>query len=276
MLVGIQIDSLSGHLFHEIELLMILFSRCYDQEVTQVAYVHDTYDVERRKATPYSIRQFKSPGNISCINTICNRLFGVKNITIETDIKSKCTHYVRRADLNQRDIGKAFAENILNFPSKEWYERLTGGKTPSSGLLYAARQNKPRRLTNEHDLKLRELVKQYDGTIIDDFSKHTLSQQIDIFSDHTCLMGVHGNNLTGCMWMSPESVVLELLRSNFDKHRVYDFQAMSWCMKHHYSQFICHGIDVEEWRTIRPWTYTDDTFNLLRRNLHLWNQLYQH
>ena len=272
MRVGIQLDCFSGHLFHEIELLMLLFSECHSSDVVMIDYVHDTTDTERRAATSGSLSKFRN--NISNVKYLCGKLFNIDDITITNGKNHTYDVYIRRADLNQREIGKAFAEIITTFPADEWYDRLTSSKKHTRGLLYAARQNTNRRLTDRHDKMMRELVDEYQGTIVEDLSKHTLAQQIDIFSDHTCVLGVHGNNLSGVMWMKPESVVMEMLRTKFDKHSVYDYQALSWCMKHRYTQMLCDGGCVEEWQNKTPWQFTEDTHNMLKRNLHLWFSLY--
>lgn len=271
MRVGIQLDCFSGHLFHEIELLMLLFSKCHTHDIVTLDYVHDTTDTERRAATTSSISKFQK--NINNVKYLCNKLFNV-DINVTRDSNHTYDVYIRRADLNQFEIGKAFAEVIISFPASEWHARITSNKKATGGLLYAARQNTSRKLTDKHDQMIRELVTEYRGTIIDDFSKYTLAEQVDIFSDHTCVLGVHGNNLSGVMWMHPGSVVLELLRTKFDKHSVYDYQAMSWCMRHRYTQMLCDGGCVEEWQNKNPWSFTEDTHNMLKRNLHLWNQLY--
>lgn len=54
-----------------------------------------------------------------------------------------------------------------------------------------------------------------------------------MFRSHNCLIGVHGNNLSGLMWMLPNSFVMEILPYS-EKYKVYDYDAMSMCMKHNY------------------------------------------
>ena len=131
--------------------------------------------------------------------------------------------------------------SIYNFPEINWVKSLnTNNSSRRLKILYTSRQNTNRRLTEDSHLFLTKLVKTYNGTICEDLSMYPIEEQIELFRSHNCVIGVHGNNLTGIMWMNPSSHIFEILPFEF-KQDVYDYQCMSLCMKHNYTQINCIG-----------------------------------
>ena len=111
-----------------------------------------------------------------------------------------------------------------------------------------------------------KLIYKYGGTVIDDMGKYSIEEQIHLFQSHNCVIGVHGNNLTGIMWMKPNSHVFEIL-PYVSKMHVYDYHCMSLAMKHHYTQINCIGKNHNEIfsLTINEYKYLNDTFHLLKK-----------
>ena len=60
-----------------------------------------------------------------------------------------------------------------------------------------------------HEL-LSRLVKINKGTICD-LGNLSIEKQIKLFRQHKIVIGVHGNNLSGIMWMQPGSYVFEII-----------------------------------------------------------------
>jgi capsular polysaccharide biosynthesis protein len=144
-------------------------------------------------------------------------------------------------DRNKIDspINKVFASSIHSFPCQLWCDRIhhsTIGKKIK--ILYAVRTN-TRKLDNTSHSMLCSILKKYDSTICD-MGTLPIEKQIETFRNHNVVIGVHGNNLSGIMWMKPESFVFEILPLRF-KNTVYDYHCMSLCMKHHYTQIDCHA-----------------------------------
>ena len=275
MKVAIQLDSMSGHLFHDVEMLIVLFDKFHDYYgEMEITYVLNTTDHGHMRCNSGKLNKFKNVKHN--IDTLCDRLFGVKHVKIETRTGSVSDfdYYLCRYDLKEKIINKAFAEYILSFPYEKWHTRLTQNKKPTKGLLYTSRQDTTRRLTARDADKITKIVSDFGGTTVGNLSRLTISQQIDLFSDHTCLLGIHGNNLTGSMWMSPGCVVIELLRTTPYVHEAYDYQATSWCMNHRYTQLLFDGGVMDPSKSLCNLTLSVDTYNSLNRNLTLWKQLY--
>ena len=132
-------------------------------------------------------------------------------------------------------------------------------------MLYVCRQNTKRKLSNVSHNTISEIVKNYNGTIIDDLGKYSIKKQIEIFQEHNVVIGVHGNNLTGIMWMNPGSFVFEILPFT-KKNQVYDYHCMSLCMQHNYTQINCS--------TKNEWSINNDNIILLKHTLHMIKNIY--
>ena len=92
--------------------------------------------------------------------------------------------------------------------------------------MYASIQNTNRRLSNKSHNDIKNLVDYFNGTVINDFGDYTIEQQQNIFRQHNCVIGVHGNNLSGIMWMNKHSHVFEIFPYK-DKSLIYDYHCMS-------------------------------------------------
>jgi capsular polysaccharide biosynthesis protein len=88
-------------------------------------------------------------------------------------------------------------------------------------------------------------------------------EQVDTFRKHNVVIGVHGNNLSGIMWMKPESFVFEILPIEF-KQDVYDYHCMSLCMKHNYTQVDCANNGLNS-----VYTLTENSLRAIDYNLKL-------
>lgn len=275
MKIGIQLDRYVGYLFHNVEMLMILFDTFHDYYGgMEITYVLDTTDQGRLKCDIGNLNRFKKIKHN--VDMLCDRLFDVKHVKLEMrdGNVSDFDFYLCRYNLNTKNINKAFAENILSFPCEEWHKRLTHNKKPTRGLLYSCRQDTMRKLTSQDANKITKIVSDFGGTTVSDLGRFTVLQQIDLFNDHTCLLGLHGSNLTGSMWMSPGCMVIELLRTTPYIRDVYDYQALSWCMNHRYTQLLFDGGAMGAPGSKCNLTLSEDMYNLLDRNLTLWKQLY--
>jgi hypothetical protein len=211
--------------------------------------------------------------NIIRINTyLCEKLFNCPTFSTLKENEYSPNNFdivVDRSTLNCKNINKAFADYVLFFPAKLWADRFD---TPfvsnnSFKILYASRQNTGRRLKDHSHKLLKQLIDQYKGTVIDDLSQYTIEQQVNIFRSHNCVIGVHGNNLTGMMWMKPQSHVFEILPF-VDKNKVYDYHCMALCMTHQYTQINCRG----KWNEI--WELSDDSITYLKNSLYMLENLY--
>lgn len=148
---------------------------------------------------------------------------------------------IDRNKLDCKNINKAFAESIYNFPTKLWSDCFNNDSKIEKKIkiLYAVRYNTTRCLDNESHNNLCTIIKKYDNSVtICDMGTLSFEQQIDTFRNHNVVIGVHGNNLSGVMWLRPESFVFEFLPVKF-KDYVYDYHCMSLCMKHQYTQIDC-------------------------------------
>jgi len=219
MNIAILVDNFSGHLFHDVELFIVLFEKRYEN-IACIEFINMN-------------------GKIHCKEernrVLCQKLFGA-DATITDDKERHYDDVIDRTELDHGNVNKAFAKSIRNFPERKWADLLSRS-LPSNQLkiLYSSRQETCRRLSDDAHTFILNLVRSYDGTICDDLGRYSIQEQIELFRHHNCVIGVHGNNLTGIMWMSPASHVFEILP--FDcKDCVYDYHCMSLCMKHHYTQ----------------------------------------
>ena len=221
---AIFIDSYSGHLFHDVELFIVLYEKT--RKISRLDFINLK-----------QIGLFYSPIIIKRNQILCKKLFDISFTIIGTEYRE--TDYdiiLDRFKLDTRNINKAFATSICHFPTIQWVQSLSHN-TCSNGLkvLYSSRQNTNRKLTEESHWFITELVKKLNGTICNDLTNIEIEEQIELFRNHNCVIGVHGNNLTGIMWMNPSCHVFEILPFQA-KSIVYDYHCMSLCMKHNYTQ----------------------------------------
>lgn len=213
--IGIKQDKFSGHLFHDIELIIILFCLSYkNNDTIEIYYIGN------------------NPSNFT--KEFCKLLFKKPLQVIK--FPRNDIYIIDRSKLEHHSINKSFASYIEYFPYSLWAEKISPNNKKINGfkILYASRQTTKRKLTDESHQFLKNLVEEIGGTVIDDLGKFSLKEQIEIFRNHNCLIGVHGNNLSGLMWMLPGSFVFEIL-PYVEKYKVYDYDAMSMCMRHYYT-----------------------------------------
>ena len=273
--IGIEVDQFTGHLFHDVEAYIICLSKIKekDVEVVFVQSIPEQYFVDYknyRVSAEHAIKSLKKPNKP--INTwLFEKLFNKIKYTNNPD---SCDEILSRRYLPQNCcINKFFADYIFNFPVKLWQQRLnvtnlnvTGNKPLK--ILYSCRQNTGRCIDEDSHSKLCSIIKKYNGTIIETFEGVSLEDQIKIFNNHNCLIGVHGNNLTGLMWMPTNSNVFEILPSK-DRHCVYDYWALSNVMKHNY-QLINAAVENPE---NNIWKLDDNTLSLINSNFHYLNEI---
>jgi len=228
--IAILTDKYSGHLFHDLELYIVAFSRLYKENTDNYETTCNIHMIMRETPVKFTKNHLLN-------EYLSIKIFGCEMTKKEyTDFDKKCYDIVvDRHDLDHKNINKAFAECILCFPFEYWSTKfeLPICENPNKfKMLYAARQNTPRRLHPDSHNFIVDLVKKYDGTIIDDLGVYSIEDQIKIFRTHHCVIGVHGNNLSGVLWMKPKSHVFEIIPSHAD---VYDYQCLALCMNHQYT-----------------------------------------
>jgi hypothetical protein len=221
MNIAILLDQFSGHLFHDVELFIVLFEKKI--EISRLDFITTTKK-----------NNFHSPTIIERNQILCKKLFGIP-FTIVSE-HHEYDMILDRFKLDARNINKAFATSICRFPTIQWANSF-GPERKIDGLkiLYSSRQSTTRKLTEDSHLFIMDLVKKMNGTICNDLTNIGIEEQIELFRNHNCVIGVHGNNLTGVMWMNPSCHVFEILPFHA-KNIVYDYHCMSLCMKHHYTQ----------------------------------------
>ena len=260
MNIAIFIDLFSGHLFHDTELYIVLFYKIYNQlDASNNIYFIKKINIQNNN-------DFFNKHKININKFLCSKLFNCNELTILDEIDYNKNNYdiiINRDNKNTKNINKTIANYIINFPANNWHNKLV--ITPYSfidlKLLYVSRQNTNRKLTTQSHNIICNIINKYKGTIIDDLSNYSIEQQIQLFQSHNCVIGVHGNNLTGIMWMKPESFVFEILPFN-KKYHVYDYHCMSLCMKHNYTQINCSDIN-------NKWDINKDNITLLNHSLHM-------
>ena len=230
MKLAIILDTFSGHLFHDIELYIVLFEKTWRSSNNKIFFI----DLGSKN-------KFKDE-RISKINHyLCNKLFNSDEYKIVKNYKSEDYDIViDRKKLNHRKLNKAFAASISKFPYISWSERFVSLPNKTFKILYVSRQKTTRKLTFKSHNFIVNMIRKYRGTVCEDLGIYSLEEQIKIFRNHTCVIGVHGNNLTGVMWMNPNSHVFEILPYK-EKDKVYDYHCLSLCMRHHYTQINCQG-----------------------------------
>ena len=233
MKVAILLDQYSGHLFHDLEMLIVLFRKVDAQTVHVLHFINMRPDVCFHNSTIKDRNKY-----------LCDKLFHSAMMQIidkENYTSSSYDILIDRQMLDKRTINKAFAASIFNFPATRWAQSfLPVNASNGMKLLYVSRQNTKRKLSEPSHTFVCNLVRSFGGTICDDVGKYSIQEQIDIFRKHTCVIGVHGNNLSGIMWMNPGSHVFEILPF-VAKQIVYDYHCMSLCMNHQYTQINCTG-----------------------------------
>lgn len=228
--IGILIDRFTSHLFHDIELII-----CCMGEMKKNGYSRDEYEVG------YIKNMFMNEVIFSENQKWLHKtLFGCELKVYDPNVE-KVDVVIERAKLNTRNINKASADYVYSFPLDMWCNKLSIPLNNEIGklkILYSARQNSQRQLTQHSHRLLCDIVNSTGGTIVDDFSNISLKDQVEIFKSHNCLIGVHGNNLTGLMWMKPGSYVFEILPTVLKNH-VYDYHILSDTTNKRYHQIDC-------------------------------------
>ena len=247
--VVIVLDKFSGHLFHDIELYIVAFKKLNGKSC----------NIYFLKSKDYNKKTIHKHWN----TILCSKLFN-SDMKIIDNMDSLNPHIIiDRKTLDKKSINKAFATSIYHFPTKLWancFPSSTIGKKIK--ILYAVRYNTSRSLDEKSYNELCSIIHKYDAfATICDMGKLTFEKQIETFRNHNVLIGCHGNNLSGIMWMNPESFVFEILPIKF-KIKVYDYHCMSLCMKHNYTQIDC---EAEELNSI----YSLNKNNLTAMDSHL-------
>ena len=234
MRIGIVLDRYSGHLFHDVELLMVAFAWAFAAGAAGPPCTVDFIAGYGHNA--------RDPG--AAAQTLVSKLFGCDGSRVAAS--GEATAYdvwVERSRLDRCSINKAFAVVVRRFPNVAWSERF--GTRPTapgarSRILYVGRQNTGRLLSERSHQWLHDLVTRYDGTYVADMGELSLEDQMKVFRAHDVVIGVHGNNLVGVMWMMPGAHVFEILPLGIKK-LVYDYHCLALSMRHQYTQIDCVG-----------------------------------
>jgi hypothetical protein len=263
----IYLDKFSFHLFHIIELYIVLFFKL--KQLNKKC--NNIYFLKPNKE--YEIHNVNYDHN----TLLCSKLFNVSNYIVIDDINvitNTDILIIDRRKLNGKNINKSFAEYIIDFPSNLWSNCFNNNVTNNDKrnnfkILYAVRYNTSRCLDNESHEILCSIVNSYNGTICD-MGTLSLEEQINTFKNHNIVIGVHGNNLSGIMWMNPKCHVFEILPLKF-KNIVYDFHCMSLCMDHKYTQIDCNP----QFNNLNcMYSFNDATLDAINYNFKLLYNLY--
>ena len=198
--IGIAADGYEAHLFHDVELFLVAFH----QMVEAGHACANVFHVGRSIISSIAGKKYRSKTNLFLIKA----LFLSDLQSAANTQQNRFDILVDRASLPTRNINKAFASYVNRFPRTAWHHKLRVTTPPHNfAILYVARQlAKKRRLITADDTYLRTLVGKWGGTVVDDLGKLSIEEQIKLFQRHHCVLGLHGNNLTGLMWMRPESI----------------------------------------------------------------------
>ena len=223
MTICIKVDRLGGHLFHVLELYIVAFVKCKSSKTNVVWKLNEKHDINKR---------FYQNKWVECL---CEKLFSQPlKIWKETD---KIEETIDRWKLDHRNVNKAFITAIKEFDKVKWYN-LISPNTPTKSVLYVTRQSANRRRLNEEDDSfLTNIVKNYGGETFD-CSYASPQEQIDKFREYKIVIGLHGNNLSGIMWMYPGTHVLEIIPVTL-KHLVYDYECLALTIGVNYTQIDC-------------------------------------
>ena len=226
----IILDGFSGHLFHDLEFYIIAFEKQINFKNPYPKFLNDT-----------------------------NKFLVQKLFNSDIEFVTETSEVIDRSKLDHCNINKAFAKYIASFNYQRWSATWSYlEKEAKNNLLYVTRQNTSRKLSDESHRYVESLVQAVGGAICD-AGTLSIEKQIELFRNSHCVIGVHGNNLSGIMWMKPESHVFEILPFE-EKQKVYDYHCMSLCMRHNYTQLDCEG---------SPWSLSLRTRKLLESTLHL-------
>ena len=251
--IVIVLDWYSGHLFHDLEMYIVAFEKLKNHECNNIYFLKPYADYDESK-----IRTNWS-------NILCLKLFNKSNFYLINDLRSlKNPLVVDRNTVDTRNINKAFPASIRAFPTKSWSDCFNNDSTPKNfNILYAFR-NSTRYLDDESHTKLLSIISKYDESYtMADMGTLSCQDQIDTFRKHNVVIGVHGNNLSGLMWMRPESFVFEILPLEL-KDSVYDYHCMALCMKHNYTQVDCNHSGLNS-----VYTLTENSLRAIDYNLKL-------
>jgi hypothetical protein len=231
MNIVIVLDSFTGHLFHDIELYIVAF-----EKMKNLNYECDNMYF-LKPDEKYNENKLYTNWN----NLLRKKLFNKDNFHVINNLESiQNPLIIDRKKINHKNINKTFVESIYNFPIEAWSKCFSNdyiiGKKIK--ILYVIRCAS-RSLDSESHNNLCSIITKYDkSATICDMGTLCCESQINTFRNHNVVIGVHGNNLSGVMWMNPESFVFEILPTKF-KNYVYDYHCMSLCMKHNYTQIDC-------------------------------------
>ena len=249
------IDFYSGHLTHDVESFVGLFSRYYLQNQTLTPekinfylFLDNDAPVGNQNFNPARILGIDCPffakGRHDWIGVLCNLLFNIpsENIHLISKIGDrKYDFIVDREKINHLGVNSPAAPFIKFFPCHEWSKLISPDEAGSRfSILYLSRQNTARRLDEKSHEWLCGMVEKYNGTIVDDMGSLSPLEQIKICRKHDTIIGIHGNALTGVMWMRPRCRVFEIFPSKF---RALDpgecYHCFCLCMQHDYTQIDC-------------------------------------
>lgn len=219
MNILIYLDDFSGHLFHDIEIIQVLFYYYNDSNINLNLYKQKRLDLKNYFKI---IDLLKIKAKIKIIEKI--------DKSIDFDI------IINRDILDHGKINKPIKNYITNFPFDKWQSKLSSKKY-TKNILYATRQNTKRRFSEESHLYICNMIKKYGGTICD-LGEYNLDKQIEICRDHKCIIGIHGNNLSGISWMKKFCYCIEILPF-YLKDEVYDYHCLSLSMRINYIQIDC-------------------------------------
>jgi len=238
------IDFYSGHLTHDVESFVGLFSRYYLQNQTLTPekinfYIFLDDNVVAKRHWPLFAKD-----RHDWIGVLCNLLFNIpsENIHLISKIGDrKYDFIVDREKINHLGVNSPAAPFIKFFPCHEWSKLISPDEAGSRfSILYLSRQNTARRLDEKSHEWLCGMVEKYNGTIVDDMGSLSPLEQIKICRKHDTIIGIHGNALTGVMWMRPRCRVFEIFPSKF---RALDpgecYHCFCLCMQHDYTQIDC-------------------------------------
>ena len=208
MNIIITLDTHTGHLFHDLELYIVAFERLKNSknECKNIYFLKPNENFEEERIC--------NKWN----HVLCFKLFKRPNFNIIDNIEpslEKNSLIINRKYLDHKNINKGFASSIVDFPTKLWSNCFDNGNTNNKfKILYAVRQTTSRRLDDLSHEQLCFIVNSYNGTICD-MGSLSIEEQMNVFRNHNVVIGVHGNNLSGIMWMKPNSFVFEILPFKF-------------------------------------------------------------
>ncbi len=114
----------------------------------------------------------------------------------------------------------------------------------SSGLdkIWISRRDAPKRFVS-NEIELTHLFEKENISMIQTGSK-TLQEQVELFSNSTLLMSIHGTGLANMLWMPSGSAVLEIRRTGDSTNNC--FYSMAQALGHHYFYLLAEDITGRE------------------------------